>query len=589
MRSWTSIAESLWESVKAPLGCIGALALFIGFLAFYSWAMPYVGRWFERVTDAFYPWFVLLMLFAVWLVAGFVVMMRGIDRGDPEDRIGSLFVSALCATLGIPIAYFWNKVGVPPTSQGALLGLSQFGWLYALLIVGSLVACSRLRKPLHHKSGIIKTAAVFGFVAVNGTLLAAPIVWTMVDARVARQSLQADPIRTQLTDCADAVGEVLAAHLSDLHISEKERTRDGKTPGNSRLPSVLKAIAARSPKYLVISGDLTDQGEPKQWVLLESMLERYLPNQKIVMTPGNHDLNAFFGEDPQDFLLSEHEAELPLEPEHTTRLARAMVFQSRHLPGIQANDGLRLSDLVTNVPTRSAVEHFEREIDSCKQECFTMFATDWKVKAGCERSCGKDWRGIRFRYFQEFRQTFPWTYVDRDSNVAFLSLASTLGNSSTAGENAIGFLDNEQISRLKHELNQLPASVSLLVVTLHHPLFSAEAAQIPDVHWSELLHPGALWTRLYTSEWFVSVFLQNNPVQAKKVFDAISVELDRRPQSSAIVMFGHRHMRSLSRIGRIVLEEAPNIAADSADDVGYYLITRSVPETGVAVRWCTVR
>jgi len=85
------------------------------------------------------------------------------------------------------------------------------------------------------------------------------------------------------------------------------------------------------------------------------------------------------------------------------------------------------------------------------------------------------------------------------------------------------------------------------------------------------------------------VFLQNSPVQAKKVFDAISDELDRRPQASAIVMFGHRHMRSLSRTGRIVLEEAPNIATESADDVGFYLVTRSVPDTGVTVRWCTAR
>lgn len=54
-------------------------------------------------------------------------------------------------------------------------------------------------------------------------------------------------------------------------------------------------------------------------------------------------------------------------------------------------------------------------------------------------------------------------------------------------------------------------------------------------------------------------------------------ELKVRKDTAFLVTFGHRYQRSLSRMGSIALEEAPNVATTNPDDFGFYLVTEGTP------------
>jgi hypothetical protein len=52
------------------------------------------------------------------------------------------------------------------------------------------------------------------------------------------------------------------------------------------------------------------------------------------------------------------------------------------------------------------------------------------------------------------------------------------------------------------------------------------------------------------------------------------------------VLYGHRHERSLGRIGRMTLEEAPNLATPDPANYGFYLV--GTQGDALNVSWCSV-
>ncbi|MGA2716715.1 MAG: metallophosphoesterase [Bryobacteraceae bacterium] len=502
------------------------------------------------------------------------------SSGFELDRIGS----ALMAGATVPIAAFWYWLGVPPTTEHSFFGVSFF-YAEFLTVIASIIGCAKLRQ-LAHRGGVISLIGFSGMVGLTSLFFAVPVAWTIIDARHAMALLH--PTDFAPLPCASSPDSVLIAHISDLHITDKNETRDGKHPGNSRLTTLVRQISARNPSYLLVSGDLTDTGDAAHWAILRSILKDAAPTLKVVITPGNHDLNQFFGKDPSYYDLKSSDAELTQRFEVLPRIARVLFFQSSFLPAMRGSDNRTLAELADRVPTKATLDQYHEEILKCAKDCAELFqGSEDAIKAdiGCYFRCSKDWRAMRFRYFNTFENSFPWLYLDLQRDVAFVSLASTLGKTSTAGQNAIGYVDDDQIDRLKNTLQGLPKSINLIVITLHHPLFRENPPSIPSMAWRELAHPLSLWDRIYSSEWFMSIFLQNNAVQAQKLYAVLSAELQRRGAASAIIMFGHRHERSLSRIGDIILEEAPNVATENAKDFGFYSVSRE-SDSSVAVRWC---
>lgn len=75
---------------------------------------------------------------------------------------------------------------------------------------------------------------------------------------------------------------MLIAHFSDLHIDEAE------SPNTKRLQAALARLKKiqPTPELLLITGDLTQHGRPRQYHLLRHLLHDCGP---YVLVPGNHD------------------------------------------------------------------------------------------------------------------------------------------------------------------------------------------------------------------------------------------------------------------------------------------------------------
>jgi 3',5'-cyclic AMP phosphodiesterase CpdA len=77
------------------------------------------------------------------------------------------------------------------------------------------------------------------------------------------------------------------AHISDLHLNTLF------TDSNlNKIKTLLNYIMFQEPDHLVISGDLTDNADETDMILLKKLLKKYdlLDGTKCTIVPGNHDI-----------------------------------------------------------------------------------------------------------------------------------------------------------------------------------------------------------------------------------------------------------------------------------------------------------
>lgn len=90
------------------------------------------------------------------------------------------------------------------------------------------------------------------------------------------------------------------AHLSDLHLTDPgERTLEGHESPNASLRALFTehAKALMECEGILVSGDITDYGSPRQWAEFFAALEQAEPTilERMVILPGNHDINILGG------------------------------------------------------------------------------------------------------------------------------------------------------------------------------------------------------------------------------------------------------------------------------------------------------
>lgn len=95
------------------------------------------------------------------------------------------------------------------------------------------------------------------------------------------------------SDGTTRASDITLAHLSDLHLSESTTLEGNVSPGDSlcSLRSVLEKVSLANPEVVVVTGDVTDQGSSTEWDMFYDELVRYNLNNKVVVVPGNHDIN----------------------------------------------------------------------------------------------------------------------------------------------------------------------------------------------------------------------------------------------------------------------------------------------------------
>lgn len=84
------------------------------------------------------------------------------------------------------------------------------------------------------------------------------------------------------------------AHLSDLHIPEGTRLTEKEEWRPESLARCISVLKTRDQKErfaaVVFSGDVTDTGHEKAWKIFRDTFKDY--ESRIVLAPGNHDLNV---------------------------------------------------------------------------------------------------------------------------------------------------------------------------------------------------------------------------------------------------------------------------------------------------------
>lgn len=77
------------------------------------------------------------------------------------------------------------------------------------------------------------------------------------------------------------------AHISDLHLNTLFNDSNLQ-----RIKRTLRYISAKNVDHLIISGDLVDNADESDLLLLKKMISRegYLSSDKLTIVPGNHDI-----------------------------------------------------------------------------------------------------------------------------------------------------------------------------------------------------------------------------------------------------------------------------------------------------------
>jgi 3',5'-cyclic AMP phosphodiesterase CpdA len=82
-------------------------------------------------------------------------------------------------------------------------------------------------------------------------------------------------------------------HVSDLHFGKSD---DQDTDAKDLLDAVYKEFFQGTDScYLLVSGDITDSGEPDEFTSAKKALSRF--KGRVFLTPGNHDYGSFLGTD----------------------------------------------------------------------------------------------------------------------------------------------------------------------------------------------------------------------------------------------------------------------------------------------------
>jgi Calcineurin-like phosphoesterase len=110
----------------------------------------------------------------------------------------------------------------------------------------------------------------------------------------------------------------LLTQISDTHLSNDDRPYEiqqvpsqwqspGPVDNGSRFHTILNRLQILElPKLVIISGDITDLGDPKEWEEAKKLLREFIqekdPQPELLLMAGNHDITINVSESP-DYLL----------------------------------------------------------------------------------------------------------------------------------------------------------------------------------------------------------------------------------------------------------------------------------------------
>ena len=362
---------------------------------------------------------------------------------------------------------------------------------------------------------LASVAITNSIVVVSAYLAVAALVWAFADATMP-QPLDFGPFPAN-----SVTGRTWrVAHLSDIHVIGERygfRLESGRSGprGNGRLNRVLElldVIHTNNPlDFILITGDMTDAGRSAEWSELLKAIAVY-PRlaERILMLPGNHDLNIVDRANPARL-------DLPMSPNRKLR-------RLRFLSGVDALHGERVR-LVDQIGGRVAGSLSEA-LRPHYQE-IARFADVGRPRLS--RSLNELWAAA-------FPMILP---PDRNDGLGVILLNSN-ADTHFSFTNALGMVSAEQVRGIEIADAQFPQAYWIIALH-HHVVEYPKAAKTLSER---------IGTALVNGNWFVRRL--------------------RGLGGRAVIMHGHRHIDWFGRCAELIILSAPSPVMEATDDVSTY-------------------
>ncbi|MFL6798447.1 MAG: metallophosphoesterase family protein [Xanthobacteraceae bacterium] len=528
-RSLLSLAGSLLSEVSllklalsfVLLLALPALVLGLSPLLTSAWISKVSGKIVSPLTGL-WPIVVLCMLLAVgWFTGG--ALFRVVERSF--WALNSLVVEPCYAVGRETLQHLAEQVHPPKNSAQRRKLRAIAAILAGLVICGLAVLALLLAWPSSRWVGTISDlaaaqrlapAALANSVVLLALYLAAnALVWAIADATMSQ------PRDFHDFQAGTHQGRTWrVAHLSDLHVVGERygfRIESGRSgpSGNERLRRVLAQldeIHRTNPLDVVlVSGDMTDAGRSGEWAELLDALALY-PRllERVLMLPGNHDLNVVDRANPARL-------DLPIGPSKRLRQMRALSVLAALQGGrvrVVDRSGGHLGATLTAVvePYRARIAEFA---DSGRLVLSPPLAELWA-------------------------EIFPMVVAPEPEDGLGIILLNSNAETHFSFTNALGLISAEQIRGIEVVTAQYPRA-SWLIALHHHPV----EYPLPAKALSE-----RIGTALINGSWF-----------ARRL----------RPLAGRVVlMHGHRHIDWIGECAGLLIVSAPSPVMNATDDLASY-------------------
>ena len=537
-RSMLSLAGSLLAEISLPKLLV-AWSLLLVVPGFLLGLAPIIFiEWFKVVTDKLTS-----LVIGLWCVAVLAALValgwfgwRTLFRMAEENfwALNSIVVQPGYAAFREALRQFSERLFARKASEARRARLRA-----ATAAVAGILICSLAMLVLYcvwpraHLFGRISEIDSWGEVAIaalanslvviSAYLAVAALIWSFADAAMEPPRSFGSFDKSQSK--ADRTWRI--AHLSDLHVVGERygfRIESGRLGprGNERLKLLLEQLEALHAKdpfdAILLTGDMTDAGISSEWAeFLCAFTNHPSLACRVLMLPGNHDLNIVDRANPARFDL----------PTSSSRPLRRL----RVLSAMNAVQGDRVR----------VVDREKGCIGETLENALKPYRADLKRFADIARP-------VLSKIPEIWARAFPMIDPPTEPNGLGVILLNSNADTHFSFTNALGMVSAEQMRGIHIARAEYPDAC--WIIALHH--------HVVEYPWAAKALSERIGTALINGNWFVRSL---QPIAGR-----------------AILMHGHRHVDWIGHCAGLSIVSAPSPVMEVTDEknTAFYIHTLAI-------------